>query len=171
MVARLTPIRRAIEETVSPGWETRNVPISLQVAGYAVGLTGAAATQFAVVGGWESFPFLIFPVLWIGAAVFPVRVLTADRDGISTSVRRERLLGWARGTQVVVFGGRGGRVTVGIRGIPGALPIRPWHRVDEFLGRLLSDRGLLAVTGRSRSSSSRPARNGRRTSWPTGSGP
>jgi hypothetical protein len=98
-----------------------------------------------VVGGWTAFPFIALPFIWLGAAVFcPFRVLTADRYGISTRGRHERRLGWAGITQVVIFGERGGRVTVGIRARPGALPTRPWRRVNELLGRLLPDWRLRA---------------------------
>ncbi|MEV5705188.1 hypothetical protein [Actinoallomurus sp. NPDC052274] len=107
----------------------------LQLAGYALAFVGVAGLAY-LIGGRSGLPIIPAWIVVIAAfSLYPQKVLTADRDGVSILNRSS--LSWDRITQIVVFSGNRGRATVGIRAEPDDAPrARTWPRLPESLRRI-----------------------------------
>jgi hypothetical protein len=119
----------------------------LQAAGYALGFAGMVAVGY-VTSGWPAALLMAgWTIVAVGfLTVFPRRVLTADRHGISAGIGRDqRNFRWDGIAQLVVSAGRGDQVSVGVQARVSALPPRPLDRVKELQRRLFGDARLGAV--------------------------
>ncbi|MCO5993060.1 hypothetical protein [Actinoallomurus rhizosphaericola] len=122
----------------------------LQIAGYVLGFAGALGLAY-LLGGREILKiFPVWIVMIVAFSLYPMKVLIADRDGVSILSRGGRTrLSWDRIAKIVVFDRAGGRVTVGIRTEPDdATRARPWTRLAEVMRRIGPAPRLLRVPGR-----------------------
>ncbi|MCO5974689.1 hypothetical protein [Actinoallomurus soli] len=110
----------------------------LQLAGYTLGFAGVIGLA-VIINGPDALKIVPVWIVMISAFVlYPQKVLTAGRDGVSILSRGGRSgLSWDRITGFVVFGGTGGKVTVGIRTEPDDVPPRrPWIWPAELMRRI-----------------------------------
>lgn len=107
----------------------------LQVAGYGLAWAGTIMIGY-LFQGWPAVVLMgVMAIAGVAMSVHPIKILTADRDGVSIpNGRRRERLGWEQVSLLAVFSQHGGAVTVGVRSRPdGTPPARPWTQIAESL--------------------------------------